>query len=82
MLALAKLEGRMDGFDIRFDGMERRFDSLERRFDAVDRRFDTVDRRFEALDAKSSRQFWWLLGTQLTVFVTVISVLAGALFAR
>lgn len=67
---IAKLEGRVDGFEARFDSLERRFDSLERRMDA----------RFEGIEDTMSKQFRWLLGTQLTVFVTVIAVLAGALF--
>lgn len=65
---VAKLEGRVDGFEGRFDSLERRF--------------DRVERRIEALDQKVSKQFYWLVGAQVTVLVSVIGVLAGALFLR
>ena len=76
---VAKLEGRVDGFDARFDSLERRLDALDAK---VDRFRAELSGAIAALETKMSSQYRWLLGTQLTVFVTVITVLAGALFVR
>ena len=84
--AVASLERRMDaGFeaiDRRFEAIDRRFEAIDRRFETIDRRFEAIDHRFDALEAKLSKQFYWLVGGQVTVLVSVIAVLVGALFLR
>ncbi|MFQ5845491.1 MAG: hypothetical protein ACE5JG_10950 [Planctomycetota bacterium] len=65
---VAKLEGRVDGFDARFDGLERRFEAM--------------DGLLRALDQKVSKQFYWVVGIQVTVLVAVVTALAGALLTR
>jgi hypothetical protein len=44
----------------------------------MDVRFEAVDRRLEGLDQKMSRQFVWLVGTQVTTLIAML----GALLAR
>lgn len=62
--------------------LEARVAKLEGRVDGFDARFDSLERRFESLEATISKQFYWLLGGQITVLVSVIGVLAAALFLR
>ena len=45
---------------------------LERRMDA---RFETMDRRMNSLDDKVSRQFFWLVGIQVTTLVAIVGAL-------
>jgi hypothetical protein len=52
--------------------LDRRIASLETRMDA---RFLAMDNRFTALDTKISRQFLWILGVQMTMFVAMIATL-------
>ena len=63
--AVRSLEHRVDA----------RFEAIDRRFEAIDRRFDTVDRRLDSLDDKVSRQFVWLVGTQVTTLVAIVTAL-------
>jgi glutathione S-transferase len=84
-------DARFDSLERRFDTVDHRFDAVDRRFERVEQRIDSLDAKVDrfrtefagavtALDTKMSSQYRWLLGTQLTVFVTVIGVLAGALY--
>ena len=49
---VAKLEGRVEGFEAHFSAIYGRFDAVDQRFAAIDRRFETVDRRFAAFDRR------------------------------
>jgi hypothetical protein len=41
-------------------------------------RFDAIDRRFEVQDEKTSRQFTWVVGIQVTTLIAIV----GALLTR
>lgn len=60
---MARLEGRVDGF--------------EGHFATIYRRFETVERRIDALDQKVSRHFVWLVGIQVSVLLAVVMALVG-----
>ena len=90
--AIVELGRRMDrGFetiDQRFEAIDRRFEEVDRRFEAVDRRFETMERRFEAmeqrvdqrldrLDDKMSRQFFWVVGIQITTVLAMTGAIAA-----
>ena len=76
-----ELSSRIDALDQRLSG---RIDALGGRVDAldhkVDRFRDELSGRIDALDQKVSRQFVWMVGIQITILVTVVGVLAAALF--
>jgi hypothetical protein len=40
-----------------------------------------IDRRFDKLESKMDSQFHWVLGTILTLVVTVIALFGGVIFA-
>ena len=72
--AIAELGERMDR---RFESMEQRFDQ---RFEAMERRFESVDRRFESMEQRFDQRFLWLTGTLAASMLTVLTILAAALF--
>ena len=84
-----RMDRRFEAMDRRFEALEQRFDAIDRRFDAIDRRFEVleqrfaaVDRRFEIMDQRYSRQFFWIVGIQMTTLLAVagaIVTLASAL---
>ena len=73
-----RFDAAMQRSDQRFDAllqrMDQRFENVEQR---MDRRFDGVDRRFEAMDAKFSRQFYWVVGLQLTTLTAIVTALVA-----
>ena len=60
------------------DRLDQRFNALEMR---LDQRFLAIDGRFDALDAKMSRQFQFLVGIQVTMFVTLSGAMIAGFFA-
>ena len=76
-----ELSSRIDALDQRLSG---RIDALGGRVDALDQKVDRfrdeLSGRINALDQKVSRQFVWMVGIQITILVTVVGVLAAALF--
>jgi len=71
---VARLEGRVEGFEDRFASLERRLDALDGK---VDRFRDELSGRIEALDQKISRHFTWTVGIQVAVLLAVVAALAG-----
>jgi tetrahydromethanopterin S-methyltransferase subunit G len=65
-----ELSGRIDALGGRVDALDQK----------VDRFRDELSTRIDALDQKVSRQFVWMVGIQITILVTVVGVLAAALF--
>lgn len=86
---MARLEGRVDGFDAGFGSLKRRIDALHERLsgriEALDQsvsgRTDVRDRRLsgsvETLDRKVSRQFIWTIGVQVAVLLAVVTALVA-----
>ncbi len=76
-----ELSSRIDALDQRLSG---RIDALGGRVDALDQKVDRfrdeLSARIDALDQKVSRHFVWMVGIQITILVTVVGVLAAALF--
>jgi chromosome segregation ATPase len=76
-----ELSSRIDALDQRLSG---RIDALSGRVDALDQKVDRfrdeLSGRIDALDQKVSRHFVWMVGIQITILVTVVGVLAAALF--
>lgn len=64
-----------------FEAVDRRFEAMERRFEAIEQRFDrmeqSVDKRLDRLDQQVSRQFFWVVGIQ----ITTVLAMAGAIAA-
>ncbi len=75
------LDQKVDRFreelSARIDALGRRVDHLDQK---VDRFREELSGRIDALDQKVSRQFVWMVGIQITIMVTVVGVLAAALF--
>ena len=82
------VERRFEAIDRRFEAIDRRFEVMDRRFEAMDRRFEAMDRRFEALeqrfdqrleafDQKLSRQFFWVVGIQITTVLAMTGAIAA-----
>jgi tetrahydromethanopterin S-methyltransferase subunit G len=72
-----KVERFRDQLSGRIDGLGTRVDHLDQK---VDRFREELSGRIDALGQKVSRQFVWIVGIQITILVTVVSVLAAALF--
>ncbi len=90
-----QLSGRIDSLGTRVDHLDQkvdrfreelsaRIDTLNGRVDGLDQKVDRfreeLSARIGALDQKVSRQFVWMVGIQITILVTVVGVLAAALF--
>lgn len=71
-----KLGGRIDQLSGRIDALDRKVDSRIGAVDGkVDRFRDELSGRIEALDRKVSRQFTWIVGIQVAMFIAVIGSL-------
>ena len=60
-----KLDRRIDALDQKIDG----------RVDALDQRINRLDQRIDHLDQKLSRYFLWIIGIQVTIFLSIIAIL-------
>jgi len=68
-----ELSSRIDSLDQRFSS---RIDSLDQRFSSrIDSLDQKVDRRIDALEQKFSRYFLWIIGIQVTIFLSIIATL-------
>ena len=71
-----KLDRRIDALDQKID---RRIDALDQkidgRVDALDQRINRLDQRIDHLDQKLSRYFLWIIGIQVTIFLSIIAIL-------
>lgn len=52
--------------------VDRRIDALDQK---VDRFRDELSSRIESLDHKFSRYFLWIIGIQVTIFLSIIAIL-------
>ena len=64
-----KLDRRMDALDQKLD---RRVDALDQRISHLDQK---IDKRIDALDQKISKYFLWIIGIQVTIFLSIIAIL-------
>ena len=69
--ALASLEHRMD---VRFEAVDRRFEAMDRRLDGFEQR---VDKRLGSLEDRMTRQFFWLVGIQVTTLTAIVLALVA-----
>ena len=67
--SIEKLERRVDSLDER---MVRGFERVDQQLIALDQK---IDRRVDVLDAKMSRLFVWMVGLQVTTFVSLASLI-------
>ena len=68
----------IDRLDQRLTAMDSRIDQ---RFAQIDQRFAAIDSRFVALDEKMSRQFQFLVGIQVTMFLALAGTMISGFFA-
>lgn len=77
----AAIDRRFEAIDRRFEAMERRFEAIDQRFEAMERRFDRMEERFEQrldrLDQQMSRQFFWVVGIQITTVLAMTGAIAA-----
>ena len=75
------IDQRFEAIDRRFEAMDRRFEAIDQRLEVMERRFDRieqrVDQRLDRLDQQMSRQFFWVVGIQ----ITTVLAMAGAIAA-
>ena len=71
-----KLDRRIDALDQRINHLDQKID---RRVDALDQkiggRIDGLDQRINHLDQKLSKYFLWIIGIQVTIFLSIIATL-------
>ena len=87
---IAELGRRMDqrftAVDQRFAVIDQRFVGIDHRFVSIDQRFVSLEQRFDQrlvnIEQKMSTQFYWLLGVQMTTWISLTALLAGTLFRR
>ena len=51
------------------------------RFAALDQRFAAIDQRFDILDGEMSRQFRWIVGIQIAMFLALAGTMVLGFFA-
>ncbi len=75
------VDRRFEAIDHRFEVIDRRFETMDRRFEAMDRRFEAMEQRFdqrlETIDQKLSRQFFWVVGIQITTVLAMTGAIAA-----
>lgn len=82
------IERRFEAIDQRFESVDQRFEAVDQRFEAVDRRFEAMERRFDRmeqgfeqrldrLDQQMSRQFFWVVGIQITTVLAMTGAIAA-----
>ena len=64
-----ELSSRIESLDQKVDRFR---DELSSRIDALDQRFSS---RIDSLDQKFSRYFLWIIGIQVTIFLSIIAIL-------
>ncbi|RLC10669.1 MAG: hypothetical protein DRH43_05840 [Deltaproteobacteria bacterium] len=64
-----KVDTKIDSLDQRFSS---RMDSLDQK---VDRFRDELSSKIDSLDQKFSRYFLWIIGIQVTIFLSIIVTL-------
>ena len=52
--------------------LEGRINSLEEK---IDRRIDSLDQRINFIDQKFSRYFLWIIGIQVSIFLSIIAII-------
>ncbi|MGR3302656.1 MAG: hypothetical protein ACUZ8I_09175 [Candidatus Scalindua sp.] len=67
-----KLDRRVDALDQRISHIDQKIDS---RGDSLNQRINNLDQRIEHLDQKFSKYFLWIIGIQVTIFLSIIAVL-------
>ena len=74
-------ERRFEAIDQRFEAIDRRFEAVDQRFEAMERRFDRmeqrVEQRLDRLDQQMSRQFFWVVGIQITTVLAMTGAIAA-----
>lgn len=81
-----RFEALEANLEARFQHLEARFGRLEARLDASDEKWAgeiaSLGRRVDRLDERLSRQFVWLVGSQMTMLLAIVAALTTAFFAR
>ena len=76
---VAYLEGRLEEHSSTVDTLRSDIQEFRRQFenriDGVYSRMDRLDSRMDALDARVSRQFTWLVGIQIVMFIALMSAI-------
>ncbi len=65
-----ELSSRIDALDQKVDRFR---NELSSRIDALDQRINILDQRINVLDNKFSRYFLWIIGVQITIFLSIIA---------
>ena len=75
------IDRRFEAMERRFEAIDQRFEAMERRFEAMEGRFDRMEQRFEQrldrLDQQMSRQFFWVVGIQITTVLAMTGAIAA-----
>ena len=75
------IDQRFEAIDRRFEAMDRRFEAIDQRLEVMERRFDRmeqrVDQRLDRLDQQMSRQFFWVVGIQITTVLAMTGAIAA-----
>jgi len=83
--SIDRLDQRLTAMDSRIDqrftAIDQRFAQIDQRFTQIDQRFAAIDSRFVALDDKMSRQFQFLVGIQVTMFLALAGTMISGFFA-
>lgn len=83
---LASVERQCGEQRIMIDDLRKSIDRIDRALERIDERFNAldqkIDRRADVLDAKMSRMFVWMVGLQVTTFVSLASLLLSLILAR
>ncbi len=60
----------MQGLDVKVATLDQKVTNLDERFVRLDRRMDYSEHRFDKL-------FLWVIGIQMTIFITIVAGLFG-----
>ena len=75
------IDRRFEAIDRCFEAIEHRFEVMDQRFEAIEQRFDrmeqSVDKRLDRLDQQMSRQFFWVVGIQITTVLAMTGAIAA-----
>jgi uncharacterized coiled-coil protein SlyX len=74
---LGRVEARLDRVETRLDLLETRLSGVEARLDRMDNRLDRTETQLDGLRTEMSMNFRWIVGIQLTTFMTIVAALVA-----
>ena len=75
--SLVRIERMLDGLYEIAQSLDVKAATLDQKVTALDEKFNRLDRRMEYSERRSDKLFFWVVGIQMTIFITLVAGLFG-----